>query len=76
MAGTARTARKENKEGSEVRALREELNKVVTDLETLRAALDTVADQLDADLGVTDTDYAANAGVATASTMTAATVNA
>ncbi|KPJ96685.1 MAG: hypothetical protein AMS18_00050 [Gemmatimonas sp. SG8_17] len=36
MAGTARTGRKEHRTGSEVAALREEFNKVIADLESIR----------------------------------------
>jgi hypothetical protein len=39
MAGTATTGRTEHRAGSEVRQLRLNLNKVITDLETLRAVL-------------------------------------
>jgi hypothetical protein len=75
MAGTAVTCRRENATGSEVWNLRKELNKVITDLELLRAAIDGIADKLDADAAITLTTYASGAAVATASTMTAATVN-
>jgi hypothetical protein len=76
MAGTARVARRENGTGSEVRALREELNKVITDLETLRASLALTHTMLDAD-SVGSADYASsNTAVDAAGDMTAATVNA
>lgn len=55
--------------------MRAQINALVVDVEKLRLAVDTIADQLDADAGVTDTTYATNAAVATAATMTAATVN-
>jgi hypothetical protein len=76
MAGTALETKATGADGSDLAALRLEFNKVITDLETLRAAIDTIADQLDADATVTDTDYAANAAVTTAAAMTAAVVNA
>jgi hypothetical protein len=75
MAGTAIECRRENATGSEVWNLRKELNKVITDLETLRAAIDAIADKLDSDGGVSDTDYATTADVAASSALTAATVN-
>lgn len=76
MAGTPIACRRENGTGSEVWYLRKELNKVITDLETLRAAIDGIADKLDADAAITLTNYASGAAVATAGTMTAATINA
>ena len=75
MSGTAVTARQTGMPDSDVEEMRLSLNKAIADIEALRLALDTVADQLDADAGVTDTDYAANAAVATAGTMTANLVN-
>lgn len=50
------------------------INALIVDVEKLRTAVDTVADQLDADGGVTGTTFAANAAVATAATMTAAKI--
>jgi Skp family chaperone for outer membrane proteins len=82
MAGTTRSVKawfsKHTSSGIEdgQRALTEEFNKVVADLEVLRAAIDTIADKLDAE-NVTnlDTDYATNAGVATAAVLTAGLVS-
>lgn len=54
-------------------ALRAEHNHVVTDLETLRAALAAITAKLDADGGVTDTNYAALT-VPAAATLVAANV--
>lgn len=77
MAGTAVTvgrATGRQVPPGELEQIRLSLNKVVTDLETLRAGLDAVCDLLDADSGVTGTNYASTAAVATAGTMTAYTV--
>lgn len=76
MAGTTIIATREGIRPGVTEESRLALNKLVDDVESLRAALDTVADQLDSDAGVTDTDYAANAAVATAATMVAPKVGA
>lgn len=57
-----------------LRSLVVNYNKLVTDVETLRAALDAVCDLLDADSGVNGTTYAATAAVTTAAALTAAKV--
>lgn len=76
MAGTTVTVQNTGEMLKEPEAaFRTQINNIITDLETLRAAIDTIADQLDADATVTDTDYAANAAVATAATLVAATIN-
>lgn len=75
MAGTAVEVRRTGVAGSDVAQLAIQLNKAVTDLETLRAALDAVCDLLDADGGVTGTSYASTAAVTTAAAMTAAKLN-
>lgn len=60
---------------SELEQLRLSLNAAVVDVERLRAALDAVCDLLDADAGVTGTNYASTANVATAATMTAFSIS-
>ena len=76
MAGTAVTCRREHGTGSEVYHLRLELNKVITDLETLRAAIATICGMLDDD-SVGSADYASSlTTIDAAGDMTAATVNA
>jgi hypothetical protein len=64
MAGTTvlglNTANTEEATGK----LRLEFNRLVDDLETVRAALATLATKLNADAGVTDTNYAAPAAAA------------
>jgi len=74
MAGTTVSTPPSAPKGSDVRAMLVHFNKLVDDVETLRAAVDAIADKLDADATVTDTNYAATAAVATAGTMTAAKV--
>ena len=46
---------------SDAANLRTEISAIVADLAALRAAILVITAQLDADAGVTDTDYAANA---------------
>lgn len=75
MAGTAVTVRQQYPDGSEVEQLRLSNNALVVDVERLRAALDAVCDILDADAGVTATNTASTANVATAATMTGFTVD-
>lgn len=76
MSGTAiEGKRRECAVGSEGWHLRREHNKLVADVEKLRAAIDGIADKLDADAAITLTNYASGAAVQTAATMTAATVN-
>lgn len=62
MAGTTVTADVTGMQGSDVLALRLEFNKLVDDVETLRAAFATLVTKLNADTGVTDTNYASVAG--------------
>lgn len=57
MAGTAVSITKEFPTGSEVEELRLSLNKIVADLELLRAAIVAVATRLDGDGGVTGTTF-------------------
>lgn len=64
MAGSTVLATPMGMRGSSVAALRLEFNKLVDDLETVRAALATLATKLNADAGVTDTNYAAPAAAA------------
>lgn len=68
MAGTTITARATAMAGSTNQAMRLEFNKLVDDLETLRAAFATLVTKLNADAGVTDTNYAS---VAAASLLAA-----
>lgn len=75
MAGTAVSKLVEHHEDSAVEAMRETINLLVDDIETLRAALDAVCDLLDADAGVSGTNYASTAAVATAATVDAYKVN-
>lgn len=74
MAGTLKRRKQTQPYHSDMRELLIEHNKVVTDLETLRAAVQTIAAQLDLDGGVTGTTFAANAAVTTAAAMTAAQI--
>ena len=78
MAGTT-LKRREHYGGLEsvTRDLVVQLNKFIDDIELVRAAVKATAVKLDADAGVTDTDYAASATVAAitnAGTMTAAKI--
>lgn len=75
MAGTTQTVLAEFHKDSMVDKMREEHNKMVVDIERLRAALDAVCDILDADAGVSATNLASTANVATAATMTAAAID-
>ena len=75
MAGTAVSGVRTEHELTVTEKLREEHNKVIDDLEKLRAAVDAVLDILDADAGVTATNLASTADLATAAEMTAAKVN-
>ena len=59
MAGTPIVAKREHHAKSVVNLLREQFNKLVDDLELVRARLDAVCAKLDADAGVTDTNYQA-----------------
>lgn len=59
MAGTAITIRQENPDGSQVEKMRAVINLLVADLELLRARFNAVCVKLDADAGVTDTNYTA-----------------
>lgn len=45
------------------------LDNLVADVETLRASIVTLVQQLDADAGVTDTDYEANASPGAAAAL-------
>lgn len=58
MAGTERKVTITGAATSDVVVTREEYNKLVDDLETLRAAFSAVLAKLDLDAGVTDTNYA------------------
>ena len=73
MAGTATSKPLTTPIGSVERQLIIEVNKIIDDLETLRAAVVLIAAQLDDDAGVTDTDYEANADLAAAN-LTAAKI--
>ena len=80
MAGTAVTVTNEflTSPLSEVEQLRVNYNKLVDDVELIRAALVATCTKLDADAGVTDTNYAAQATVAAinpATDLLAAKVN-
>lgn len=60
---------------STLRDLVIQFNKLVADVELVRAAVIIIAAQLDADGGVTDTDYEANvATIATAAELLAAKI--
>lgn len=75
MAGTAVKVIQEFPANSEVEKLRLAVKALNVDVERLRAALDAVCDLLDADGGVTGTNYASTANVATAGAITAFDVN-
>lgn len=70
MAGTTVPEREDAMLESTSRQVRIEHNKLVDDLEALRAAFATLVTKLNADGGVTDTNYASVAGA----TLTAAKV--
>lgn len=74
MAGTTTNRKRTAPSNSDLYDAIVAVNKLIVDVETLRAGLDAVCDLLDADGGVTGTTYAATAAVATASTMTAAKI--
>lgn len=87
MAGTTTKSKQTQKPDADVGQLVIQYNKLVDDVEILRAGLDSLTDQynlalakLDADAGVTDTNYAATVGSSlgttydTASDMTAAKI--
>ena len=86
MAGTTVAARQTGQQDSDVLKLRLEFNKVITDLEALRAfcfshgtKFNAVLTKLDADAGVTDVNYNSTQAVVlttvdAASDMTAAKV--
>lgn len=73
MAGTTQRVTRSSGIGDfdELYQMRLALNKLVDDIEVLRAGLDAICDILDADAGVTATNLATTAAVATAVTMTA-----
>lgn len=75
MAGSAVTIRQEFPTNSQVGKMLDVLKKVIVDLEKLRVAVDTIADKLDVDGGVTATDFATSADVATASELVAYDIN-
>lgn len=64
MAGTTVLATPTAPPGADVAALRLEHNKLVDDLETLRASVAAIVTKLNADSGVNDTDYAVSAAAA------------
>ena len=70
MAGTTVSADTTGMVGSDVLTMRLEFNKLVDDVEALRAAFATLVTKLNADTGVTDTNYAS----VLAATLTAAKV--
>ena len=75
MAGETTTTTETTPRGSDVRELIKQHNKLVDDLETLRAAHAALLAKLDADGGVTDADYAATAAIAVpAAELTAAKI--
>lgn len=64
MAGTTVVGRATGMADSTLNRTRLEFNKLVDDLETLRAAFATLVTKLNADAGVTDTNYASVAAAA------------
>lgn len=70
MSGTTVARRQTTVSGSIERQAVVEHNKLVDDVETLRASVATLVTKLNADAGVTDTNYAAPA----ASALTAAKI--
>ena len=64
MAGTTTSSRVTGVKGSDQSDLAIQHNKLVADVELLRAAIVAIATKLDADAGVTDTNYAAGATLA------------
>lgn len=71
MSGTAQSVHNDAPRGSVTRQMAIELNKLVTDLETLRAKYHALLAKLDADAGVTDADYVSLEDVAAASLLAA-----
>lgn len=77
MAGTTATVRSTGGPSAlspEMEVIRQQINAIVLDLETMRAGVDAVCDILDADAGVTATNTAATFNMATAAALTAASV--
>ncbi len=74
MAGTLVRRKRTSPAKSDQRAVLVAVNNLITDVETLRAAIQTIAAQLDTDAGVTGTNFAANAAVSTASVLVAAKI--
>ena len=70
MAGTTIKRTVTGMPGSDLEALRLQFNALIVDVEALRAAVATLVTKLNADAGVTDTNYASVA----AATLTAAQV--
>lgn len=80
MAGTAVTIRQQYVDGGQVDRMRLSINALVADVELLRARLHAVCGKLDADAGVTDTNYAAGtysstSSVSAASVLTGYTIS-
>ena len=73
MAGTIQKIRPDTRPGSQGYVTTAEHNKVVNDLELLRARLDAVCAKLDADAGVAETNYSGGT-YGTTSPVNAATV--
>lgn len=61
MAGTTTKSRDMSLAGSDVSDALISVNKLVDDMELIRAAVVAIATKLDSDAGVTDTNYAAGA---------------
>jgi len=79
MAGTTTSSYPAERAGTSTGDAVIQLNKVIDDLERLRARLNAVCVKLDADAGVTDTNYTAGtysstAAISAASSMTAAKI--
>lgn len=77
MAGTTTKSLEQALPGSACKDTTVQFNKLIADVELLRAAIVAIATKLDADAGVTDTNYAAGATLAaidTAAELTAALV--
>jgi hypothetical protein len=78
MAGTAAEVRMTGVPGSDLRHLVITVNKLIDDVELIRAALVATCTKMDSDAGITDTNYAAQATVAAispASDLTAYKLN-
>lgn len=80
MAGTAVTIRQEFPDGSQAERLRLAHNLLVDDIELLRARVNALCLKLDADAGVTDTNYTAGTfsstnAISSASVLTSGKVN-